>query len=84
MHPAKVQLRGFGEREIENLLKVTNAEVLKVKEGVDLYFSDVNDARFFISKLKRIFRVRIKMSTESMGFKSRGKYLFVYCLRREK
>jgi hypothetical protein len=47
MHPAKVQLRGFGEREIENVLKATNAEVLKVKEGVDLYFSDVNDARFF-------------------------------------
>ena len=84
MHPAKVQLRGFDEIEIENVLKAANAEVLKVKEGVDLYFSDVNDARFFISKLKRLFRVKIKMSTESMGFKSRGKYLFVYCLRREK
>lgn len=84
MHPAKVQLRGFDEKEVEGMLKAVDAEIVKVKDGIDLYFADVNDARLFISKLKRLFSLKVKMSTENLGFKARGRYLFVYSVRRER
>ncbi|MEM2818030.1 MAG: NMD3-related protein [Archaeoglobaceae archaeon] len=85
MHPAKVQLRGFDGEEILEILKsVEKAEVVRSRDGVDLFFENVDDARIFVSKLKKRFRVASKMSTESLGFKSRARYLFVYSVRKLK
>lgn len=85
MHPAKVQLRGFDKEEISEILKlVRESEIISSKNGLDIFFEDVNDARFFISKLKKKFKVSSKMSTESLGFKSRARRLFVYSVRKLK
>ncbi|MEM0203115.1 MAG: NMD3-related protein [Archaeoglobaceae archaeon] len=85
MHPAKVQLRGFHSEEISEILKfVEKAEVVQSRDGIDLFFENVDNARLFISKLKKRFRVESKMSTESLGFKSRARYLFVYSVRKLK
>ncbi|MDI9642165.1 MAG: NMD3-related protein [Archaeoglobales archaeon] len=86
MHPAKIQIRGFSEAEISKVLKKAEefkAEVFKVENGTDLVFEDVENARRFISKLRREFRFETRMSTESLGFKGgRGRFLFVYSLRK--
>ncbi|MEM4472257.1 MAG: NMD3-related protein [Archaeoglobaceae archaeon] len=83
MHPAKVQLRGFNVQELMEIEKIVkNAKVIKTRDGVDMIFENVNDARFFISKLKARFSLIVKMSTESLGFDSRPRYLFVYSVRK--
>lgn len=84
MHPAKVQLRGFDREEISEILKLGEFEVVHSEDGLDLFFEDVNEARRFISKVKKRFRVSSRMSTETLGFKSRARYLFVYSVRKLK
>ena len=81
-HPCKVQLRGFNNKEIEIARKF--AEKLNGKLiDLDIYFEDVNDARKFISKLKKILKFDLKMSTEYIGMvKGKKKILFVYSLRK--
>ncbi|MDK2795622.1 MAG: hypothetical protein PWQ22_1064 [Archaeoglobaceae archaeon] len=86
MHPAKIQLRGFDESEISKVLKRAGefkAEIVKTKDGFDLFFEDVENARLFISKLQKELRFEKKMSTENLGFKKgRMHFLFVYSLRK--
>ncbi len=88
MHPCKVQIRNFDENSIELVKKLANkfsTEIEVVKKGLDVYFEDVNDARFFISKLRKLMEFEIKMSTEYAGLrKGRVRVLFVYSLRRKK
>ncbi len=86
LHPSIVQLRNFKTDEIELAKKFSeklNAEIETTKNGIDIYFEDVNDARFFISKLRKTMNFEIKMSTKYAGLrKGRVRTLFVYSLRR--
>ncbi|MEM0329922.1 MAG: NMD3-related protein [Archaeoglobaceae archaeon] len=86
MHPAKIQLRGFDDSEISKLIKKAEelkSEVIKTKFGVDIFFDNVEDARMFISKIQKEFRIEKRMSTENLGFKKgRGRFLFVYSVRK--
>lgn len=86
MHPAKIQLRGFSESEISRVLKMAEkfeSQIFKTEHGVDLFFEDVQNARRFISRLKKEFQVAKRMSIENLGFKrGRGEFLFVYSIRK--
>ncbi len=86
LHPSIVQLRDFKFDEIELAKKFSeklNAEIETTKNGINIYFEDVNDARFFISKLRKTMNFEIKMSTKYAGLrKGRVRVLFVYSLRR--
>ncbi len=88
LHPCKIQLRDFEAEKLEIARRFAlqfEAEVEDVKRGVDIYFEDVNDARFFISKLKRVAKFRVKMSTKYAGLrKGRVRVFFVYSLRGNK
>ena len=85
-HPAVVQIRGRAEtvgKVIDFVRRCRGEyEFENVKGGVDVYFSDVNDARYVLSKLSKIFNAEIKMSTKYAGLR-RGKVrvLFVYSFR---
>lgn len=86
-HPAIVQIRGDYLRYIDEILKTVerNCEefwVEKQRGGMDIYFSDVNDARKIISKIQRVKKAEIKMSTKYAGLrKGRVRVLFVFSLR---
>ncbi len=84
-HPAILQLRGKYSDIFEEILSIgKNYEcwVDRKKEGIDIYFSDVNEARKVISKIKKIKKAKLKMSTKYAGLrKGRVRVLFVYCLR---
>jgi NMD protein affecting ribosome stability and mRNA decay len=84
-HPCKIQLRGFGDRELEIAKKIASrfsSELQEGKNGPDIYFSDVNEARKFISRLKKVAKFNVKMSTSYAGLrKGRVRVLFVYSLR---
>ncbi len=87
-HPCKVQLRDFDAESAEVARKIAmkfDPEVMDGKYGMDLYFRDVNDARRFISKLRKSLRFKkfnIKMSTSYAGLrKGRVRVFFVYSLR---
>lgn len=84
-HPCIVQVRDVQQDKIETVKKMAlkrNAEVERAKNGLDIYFEDVNEARKFISKLKKSMKFRIKMSTKYAGLRgSRVRVLFVYSLR---
>lgn len=86
-HPCKIQIRDVDSDKLKivrNMAVKRNAEVEEVKNGLDIYFEDVQDARFFISKLKKSMRFKIKMSTKYAGLRgSRVRVLFVYSLRGE-
>ncbi len=85
-HPAIVQIRGNLER-VDEIMRVIERhgeefEVERVKEGLNVYFSDVNVARWVVSKLNRIFKADVKMSTKYAGLRrGRVRVLFVYRLR---
>ncbi len=85
-HPAIVQIRGNLERE-EEMIKVIERhgeefEVERVREGLNIYFSDVNVARRVVSKLNRIFNANVKMSTKYAGLRGgKVRVLFVYRLK---
>jgi len=85
-HPAIVQIRGDeGEmEEVKGMIENCRGEYEfeRVKGGLDVYFSDVNDARFVLSKLSRVFDAEIKMSTKYAGLRrGRVRVLFVYSFR---
>lgn len=84
MNPAKIQLRGFSEEDLEKIYeKVLNGEIIKTRDGIDVFFQSVEDARLFISKIKRLHKIEIKFSTENLGFKKgEARYLFVYSIRK--
>ncbi len=83
-HPALIQLRGniSGiERFIE---KFEGISVMRNKHGLDVYFEDVNSARRFISRLKRLRKFKVKSSTKYAGLrKGRVRWLFTYSVRIE-
>ena len=84
-HPALIQFRGdFDRKRIETMLsrQTGNYEVESSEHGLNVYFEDVNDARFFISKLKKNMRFRQKLSVSYAGLrKGRVRKFFVYSLR---
>jgi len=84
-HPCIVQIRDVEEKRLETILSKAykfNVDVEKVKGGVDVYFEDVNDARKYISILKKLLDFEIKFSTKFAGLrKGKVRVLFVYCLR---
>ncbi len=85
-HPALVQIRAEVELAMRLLKKfrVNGVVVEESKNGVDIYFDDVNEARVFISKLKRNSRerLRVKSSTKYAGLrKGRVRYLFTYSVK---
>ncbi len=83
MHPCIVQLRGFEDLEdIFSIARKYNATFEDVGSGIDMYFEDVNEARRFISVLKKLRRFEVKFSTKYAGLRrGRVRVLFVYCLR---
>ena len=84
-HPALIQFRGnFDRKRIETMLsrQTGNYEVEQSEHGLDVYFEDVSDARFFISRLKKNMRFRQKLSVNYAGLrKGRVRKFFVYSLR---
>ncbi len=87
-HPTILQIRGsIDDEKVERILRVVEKfgdefEVERTKDGVDVYFSDVNVARNVISKLNRIFDADVKMSTSYAGLRrGRVRVLFVYSFR---
>jgi len=86
-HPAIIQVRGDYLRYIEEILKMLEKNcrefwVEKQRSGMDIYFSDVNDARRIISKIQKVKKAEIKMSTKYAGLrKGRVRVLFVFSLR---
>ncbi len=84
-HPAVVQVRTEIEKALE-IAKKFVTEVEKRKDGVDIYFEDVNEARRFISIFKRATKKKIlvKSSTSYAGLrKGRVRYLFTYSLKED-
>ncbi len=85
MHPCIVQIRDVNESLINRAVSIAkkfNTEIDRLKNGVDVYFEDVNNARKFISILKKFSNFDIKFSTKFAGLrKGRVRVLFVYCLR---
>ncbi len=84
-HPAVVQIRDPKPEHIDLIFKILKRfefEVERVRNGIDIYFEDVNDARIFISKIKRLIKFDLKFSTKYAGLRrGRVRILFVYCLR---
>jgi NMD protein affecting ribosome stability and mRNA decay len=86
-HPAILQIRGKLSSNIEKILKIVeetcseyNSE--RVEKGMDIYISDVNDARNAISRIKKVIDIEIKVSTKYAGLRGgRVRTLFVYRLR---
>ncbi len=85
MHPCIVQIRNADGEVLERSVKLARkfvTEIEWIKNGIDIYFEDVRDARKFISTLKRLSRFDVKFSTKFAGLRrGRVRVLFVYCLR---
>ena len=81
-HPAIIQLRGEVSR-MDEILKVIERTCSDFEvDGMDIYVSDVNEARRAISKIKKLGKASIKVSTKYAGLrKGRVRTLFVYCVR---
>ncbi len=84
-HPCIVQIRDVDENVLTDIIskaKKFNVVVNHVKNGTDIYFENVNEARKFISTLKKLSDFNIKFSTKFAGLRrGRVRILFVYCLR---
>ncbi len=90
-HPSILQFRGTKRgtkdeirKHIVNYLRKKSFEyyIEKRKNGFDVYFSDVNEARMLISVLRKQFKFDLKMSTKYAGLrKGRVRVLFVYSIR---
>jgi len=87
-HPTVLQVRGrLSGDELDLIMRIVENhgnefEVERVKEGLNVFFSDVNDARRVISKLKKLFKAEVKMSTKYAGLRrGRVRVLFVYSFR---
>lgn len=85
MHPCIVQIRNADGEVLERSVRLASkfsTEIEWIKNGIDIYFEDVRDARKFISTLKRLSRFDVKFSTKFAGLRrGRVRVLFVYCLR---
>ncbi|MET1123737.1 MAG: hypothetical protein ABWW66_00545 [Archaeoglobaceae archaeon] len=80
-HPCVVQLRGC--EELAKLAEKFGGKIDR-SEGVDVYFEDVNDARRFISRIKKLGKFRVKLSSSYAGVRGgRVRVLFVYSVRRD-
>jgi len=86
-HPSILQFRGVKEETKKFILNYLERKSFEYsiegnKNGFDIYFSDVNEARRLISALKRQFNFDLKMSTKYAGLrKGRVRVLFVYSIR---
>ncbi len=85
MHPCIVQIRDANGEVLERSVRLARkfvTEIDRIKNGIDIYFEDVREARKFISTLKRLSRFDVKFSTKFAGLRrGRVRVLFVYCLR---
>jgi len=90
IHPSIIQIRGKMEKKeeilrvIKNVCKDIKIEIEEVEDGIDVYIPDVNIARIAISKIKKLFKGKVKMnmSTKYAGMrKGKVKIIFVYSLR---
>jgi len=81
-HPALLQFRGNISKVMNHINKLENVEIEENRYGIDVYFEDVNTARRFLSKIKKIVKVDIKSSTRYAGLR-RGKvrWFFTYSVR---
>ena len=87
-HPTILQIRGnLSENDMDLILRIVENhgkefEIEKERDGLNVFFSDVNEARSVISKLKKLFKAEVKMSTKYAGLrKGRVRVLFVYSFR---
>ena len=87
-HPTVLQIRGnLSDEDMDLILRIVENhgrefEVERSRDGIDVFFSDVNEARNIISKLKKLFKAEVKMSTKYAGLrKGRVRVLFVYSFR---
>ena len=89
-HPSIIQIRGKIERKedilkvIRNVCKDIKIEIEEVEDGIDIYIPDVNVARIVVSRIKKLFKgkVKINMSTKYAGMrKGKIRIAFVYSLR---
>lgn len=87
-HPTILQIRGnLSENDVDLILRIVknhgkDFEIEKERDGLNVFFSDVNEARSVISKLKKLFKAEVKMSTKYAGLrKGRVRVLFVYSFR---
>ena len=87
-HPTILQIRGnLSENDVDLILRIVknhgkDFEIEKERNGLNVFFSDVNEARSVISKLKKLFKAEVKMSTKYAGLrKGRVRVLFVYSFR---
>jgi len=90
IHPSIIQIRGKIEKKeeilgvIKNVCKDIKIEIEEVEDGIDVYIPDVNIARIAISKIKKLFKGKVKMnmSTKYAGMrKGKVRIVFVYSLR---
>ncbi len=81
-HPALLQFRGNVSKVMNHINKLENVEIEKNRYGVDVYFEDVNTARRFLSKIRKIVRADIKSSTRYAGLrKGKVRWFFTYSVR---
>ncbi len=81
-HPALLQFRGNISEVRSYIDKLKNVEIEESKYGIDVYFEDVNTARVFLSKIKKIFKAEVKSSTKYAGLrKGRVRWFFTYSVR---
>ncbi|RLF90947.1 hypothetical protein DRN46_02485 [Thermococci archaeon] len=94
VHTAKVQLRGFKEEELASILDLTNSiefnsdnpivEIKQRKEGLDLMFLSLGDARKFVREVRKRYGVEIKESKRLVGrdrSTGKNKYKFTISVR---
>jgi len=81
-HPALLQFRGDVSKVRRHISKLSGVEIEENRYGIDVYFEDVNDARSFLSKIRKVVRAEIKSSTRYAGLrKGRVRWLFTYSVR---
>ena len=85
-HPAILQIR-TNNLDFNLLLKWigkmnTQYEIETGKDGIDVYFSDVENARKVLSMIKRQYSITVKKSTKYAGLRrGRVRVLFVYSIK---
>ncbi len=77
-YPSLVQIRGKVDGETVKSLAAKFEGLIEISEdGIDVFFDDVNKARMFLSRLKRIVRGEVRMSTRRKG----SRVYFIYSFR---
>jgi len=81
-HPALLQFRGNTSKVKKHINKLRGVEIEENRYGIDVYFEDVNDARAFLSKIKKVIKADVKSSTKYAGLrKGRVRWFFTYSVR---